>query len=59
VTASTRTRTDGNYSFRLSPGRYVLIAVTRQIVPHCPHVLVSVTSSVPVRASISCDSGIR
>lgn len=59
VTASTRTRTDGRYSFRLARGRYVLVVVTRQVVPRCPHVLVSVTSSVPVRASISCDTGIR
>ena len=59
VTARTRTRTDGHYSFRLAPGRYVLVAVTRQVVPNCPHVLVSITSPAPVRANINCDSGIR
>jgi hypothetical protein len=58
-TASTRTRDDGHYSFRLGQGRYVLVAVTRQVVPRCPHVLVSVTSAAPVRANINCDSGIR
>jgi hypothetical protein len=59
VTASTRTRADGHYSFRLGPGRYVLVAVTGQVVPRCPHVLVSVMSPAPVRANIHCDSGIR
>jgi hypothetical protein len=59
VTASTRTLADGHYSFRLGQGRYVLVAVTRQVVPRCPHVLVSVTSLAPVRANINCDSGIR
>ena len=59
VTVRTHTRTDGHYSFRLAPGRYVLVAVTRQIFPNCPHVLVSVTSPAPVRANINCDSGIR
>lgn len=59
VTVSTRTRTDGHYSVRLAQGRYVLVAVTKQVVPRCPHVLVSVTSTAPVRASINCDSGIR
>ena len=58
-TASTRTRADGHYSFRLAPGRYVLVAVTRQVLPRCPHVLVPVTSPAPVRANITCDSGIR
>jgi hypothetical protein len=59
VTVSTRTRADGHYSFRLGKGRYVLAAVTRQVVPRCPHVLVSVTSPAPVQVNIHCDSGIR
>jgi hypothetical protein len=59
VTASTRTRADGHYSFRLGKGRYVLVTVTRQVIARCPHVLVAVTSPAPVRASINCDSGIR
>ena len=59
VTATTRTSTGGHYSFRLAPGRYVLVAVMGQVVPHCPHVSVSVTSPAPVRADITCDSGIR
>jgi hypothetical protein len=59
VTASTRTRADGHYSLQLGKGRYVLVAVTRQVVPRCPHVLVAVTSPAPVRANINCDSGIR
>jgi len=59
VTVSTRTRADGRYSLRLGRGRYVLAAVTGQVVPRCPHVLVSVASPAPVRANITCDSGIR
>ena len=59
VTASTRTRAGGHYSFRLGQGRYVLVTVTGQVFPRCPHVLVWVTSPAPVRASIHCDSGIR
>ena len=59
VTTSTRAQADGHYSFRLGKGRYVLVAVTRQVPPRCPHVLVSVTSPAPVRANINCDSGIR
>lgn len=59
ATASTRTRADGHYSLRLRRGRYVLVAMTRQIFPRCPDVLVSVTSPAPVHANINCDSGIR
>lgn len=59
VIASTRTRADGHYSFRLARGRYVVVAVVRQAVPRCPHVLVSLTPPRPVRANISCASGIR
>ena len=59
VTATTRAHADGHYSFRLGKGRYVLVAVTRQVLPRCPHVMVSVTSPAPVRANINCDSGIR
>jgi hypothetical protein len=59
VTASTRTRADGHYSLRLGRGRYVLVAVTRQFLPRCPHVPVSVSSPAAVHANIRCDSGIR
>ena len=59
VIAGTRTRTGGHYSFRLAQGRYALVAVVGQVVPRCPHVLVSVTPPTPVRANISCASGIR
>jgi hypothetical protein len=58
LVASTRTRADGHYSFRLGQGRYMLVAVTRQV-PRCPYVQVSITSAAPVRANIHCDSGIR
>ena len=59
VTASTRTGADGHYTIRVGQGRYVLVAVTRQALPRCPHVVVSVTSPAPVHANIRCDSGIR
>lgn len=59
VTASTRTSADGHYLLRLRRGRYVLAALTGQILPRCPHVHVFVTSLAPVRADINCDSGIR
>jgi hypothetical protein len=59
VAASTHTSADGHYFLRLSQGRYELVALTRQILPRCPHVLVSITSPAPVRANINCDSGIR
>ena len=59
VTASTRTRADGHYSMRLGQGRYMLVAVTRQALPRCPHVAVSVTSPAVVHANIRCASGIR
>jgi hypothetical protein len=59
MTATTRTRADGSYALRLRQGRYVLAAVTGQVLPRCPHVLVSVTPPAPVRVNINCDSGIR
>jgi hypothetical protein len=59
VVASTHTRANGRYSFRLGQGRYMLVAVTRQVLPRCPYVPVSVTSPAPVSANIHCDSGIR
>lgn len=59
VTASTRTGADGHYILRLRRGRYVLVAVTGQVFPLCPHVHVFVNSLAPVRADINCDSGIR
>ena len=59
VTARTRTSADGHYLLRLSRGRYVLAAMTRQIPPRCPYVHIVVTSLAPVRADINCDSGIR
>jgi hypothetical protein len=59
VTAGTHTRADGHYSLSLGRGRYALVAVTGQVLPRCPHVLVSVTPPAPVRANINCDSGIR
>ena len=59
TTATTRTGTGGRYSFRLAKGRYELVAATGQVVPHCPHIVVSVTTPAPVHADISCDSGIR
>jgi Carboxypeptidase regulatory-like domain len=59
VTATTRTGADGRYSLRLAPGRYVLNVVTDGVFPRCAQVTISVRSARPVRADITCDSGIR
>jgi hypothetical protein len=59
VTAGTRTRADGHYSLSLGRGRYLLVAVTDQVLPRCPHVVVSVAPPASVRVNINCDSGIR
>jgi hypothetical protein len=59
VVASARTQTDGHYSLHLGPGSYVLVVVTTQLFPRCPHTLVSTGSGAPVRANINCDTGIR
>jgi hypothetical protein len=59
VTATTRTGADCRYSLRLAPGRYVLNVATGRIFPRCPQVTVSVRSARPVRADMTCDSGIR
>jgi hypothetical protein len=59
VTTSTRTSADGRYFLRLRRGRYVLVAITGQTFPICPHVHIFVNSLAPVRADINCDSGIR
>ena len=49
--ATTRTRADGGYSFRLVPGSYVLVVKIAGIFPRCPHVPVSVRPrQVVVRA---------
>jgi hypothetical protein len=59
VTATARTGADGHFSLRLAPGRYVLNVATGRVFPRCPQVTVSVGSARPVRADITCDSGIR
>jgi hypothetical protein len=59
VTTSTRTSAAGHYTLRLSQGRYLLVVMTGQVPPRCPHVDISVTPPAPVRADINCDSGIR
>lgn len=54
-----RTSADGHFSVRLRPGNYVLTVLTTAIFPRCPRVRVSVRSAAAVRASITCDTGIR
>ena len=59
LVASARTQTDGRYTLHLAPGSYMLVVVTTQIFPRCPHPLVSVASGAAIRANINCDTGIR
>src|SRR5215468_4988573 len=54
-----RTSTDGHFSVRLRPGKYVLTVVTTAVFPRCPPVRVSARSGAAVRANITCDTGIR
>jgi len=57
--ASTTSDGQGAYRMSLAPGRYTLVVVTNSSFPRCPAVDVTVPSGPPVRADISCDTGIR
>jgi hypothetical protein len=57
--STARANADGHFSVRLRPGDYVLTVLTTAIFPRCPPVRVSVRSGAAVRASITCDTGIR
>ncbi|HZU71633.1 MAG TPA: carboxypeptidase-like regulatory domain-containing protein [Acidimicrobiales bacterium] len=57
--ASTATDAQGRYAMRLPPGRYTLVVDTGSNWPRCPSTTVTVGSSGPTRADISCDTGIR
>lgn len=59
VLASTRTDADGHYSLTLAPGSYTVVATTGAGLPICQAVTIIVTPGPPVRADISCDTGIR
>ncbi len=59
VVASTRTDADGHYSLTLAPGSYTVVATTGAGLPICQAVTIIVTPGPPVRADISCDTGIR
>jgi hypothetical protein len=59
IVASTRTDADGEYTLSLQPGDYTLVADTGAALPFCDPVTVSVPMDRPVRADISCDTGIR
>ncbi|MEA5454059.1 hypothetical protein SPF06_04915 [Sinomonas sp. JGH33] len=56
---STRSDSFGRYALSLSPGTYLLVVVTSNGWPRCPDTHVTVQPSAPVRADISCDTGIR
>jgi hypothetical protein len=57
--ASTTSNGQGDFTLRLAPGRYTLVVVTNGTFPRCPAVDVTVPPGSPVRADISCDTGIR
>jgi len=57
--ASTTSNAQGDYSIRLAPGGYTLVVVTNSAFPRCNPVDVTVPPGSPVRADISCDTGIR
>ena len=59
VLASTRTDAAGRYSLTLAPGSYTVVASTGAGLPMCQPVTIIVTPGPPVRADISCDTGIR
>lgn len=59
VMASARTETDGRYSLHLRPGSYVLVVVTTQVFPECPHMLVSIGSGAVIHTDITCHTGLR
>lgn len=59
VVASTRTDADGNYTLALQPGEYTLVVDTGAALPFCDPVTVSVQVDRPMRADLSCDTGIR
>ncbi|HEX2856606.1 MAG TPA: hypothetical protein VHO26_03870 [Propionibacteriaceae bacterium] len=57
--ASTRSDAHGRFALDLSPGVYTLVVLTPTGWPRCPAVSVTVRSATPVRADISCDTGLR
>ena len=59
LTSSARTGTGGRFAIRLRPGAYVLTVLTTATFPRCPQVQVWVRPGTAVRASITCDTGIR
>ena len=59
TSASTFTDSAGHYSLSVKPGSYTLVVVTGNSFPRCPREPALITSGAPLRADVSCDTGIR
>jgi hypothetical protein len=57
--ATTDSDNSGSYQLLLPPGTYTLTAVTGSTYPRCQPVSVAVKVGSPIRADITCDTGIR
>ena len=57
--AFTHTDSAGRYAVSVRPGHYALIVITGATFPRCPSREVTVSSGSPLRADITCDTGIR
>ena len=57
--AFTHTDCAGRYAVSVRPGNYALIVITGATFPRCPSREVTVPSGSPLRADITCDTGIR
>jgi hypothetical protein len=57
--ATTDSDNSGRYQLLLPPGTYTLTAVTGSTYPRCQPVSVAVKVGSPIRADITCDTGIR
>ena len=59
LSVETSTDPDGGFSLKLPNGDYTLHVLTEGIFPICETQTVSISDTQPIRADISCDTGIR
>jgi hypothetical protein len=57
--ADTLTDGAGQYFLNLAPGDYAVVVTTGARWPYCATKSVTVIASGPVRADVSCDTGLR